>query len=77
MEQGQITPADCAHLARNISSEEVESIALCYLGFDEATIKNIRRDAGNSEAFSREVIQIWANKNPGENQKQVGTRCQL
>ena len=70
---GQLTNNQIVRLAAAISSRDMESIALGYLGIEEETIKNFkdaRRD--NLEAFNRDIIQHWVYKNPEEDQ--VGVR---
>ena len=49
----------------------MESIAEGYLDISRVTVGNIRREnQGNPEAFNRDIIHHWANKNP-ENQVKV------
>ena len=69
---GQLTNNQIIRLAAAISSRDMESIALGYLGIEEETIKNFkeaRRD--NLEAFNRDIIQHWVCKNPEPNQAEV------
>ena len=68
-----LTRRQIVRLGATISADNMESIAEGYMDIDDVTIKNIRRDASNSEAFNRDVIRHWANKHP-ENQVQV---CKL
>ena len=71
-EEHKLTTSIRAALARSISRESVEAFAAEHLGFDDATIENIRDEAnGKSEAFNRKIFEVWANKNAGDNQKQV------
>ena len=65
-----LTRRQVVRLAAAISADNMESIAEGYLDIDDVTIKNIRRDANNSQAFNRDVIRYWANKHP-DNQVQV------
>ena len=58
-----LTPKQIVRLASAISADNMESIAEGYLDLSPETIKNIRRDASNSEAFNRDVVRHWANKN--------------
>ena len=67
---GPLTRRQVVRLAAAISADNMESIAEGYMDINDVTIKNIRRDASNSEAFNRDVIRHWANKHP-ENQAQV------
>ena len=70
MADGPVTDQDCANLARKVSKQIIELIAIPYLGFNDETVKNLEHDnAGNDEKFNREIFQAWANKNPGNNQK--------
>ena len=66
----QLTRKQIVRLAPSISADNMESIAEGYMDIDPETIKNIRRDASNSEAFNRDVIRYWSYKNP-ENQVKV------
>ena len=70
--EGQLTNNQIVRLAAAISSRDMESIALGYLGIEEETIKNFkdaRRE--NLEAFNRDIIQHWVCKNPEPNQAEV------
>ena len=69
----QLTRKQIVRLAASISADSMESIAEGYMDISPETIKNIRRDASNSEAFNREILRTWANRNPS-NQIQV---CRL
>ena len=69
---GQLTNNQIVRLARAVSSRDMESIALGYLGIEEEATKNFkdaRRD--NMEAFNRDIIQHWGHKNPEPNRMQV------
>ena len=70
-DKSQLTRRQIVRLASAISADNMESVAEGYLAIDHETIKNIRRDASNSEAFNRDIIRYWSNKNP-DNQAQVG-----
>ena len=70
--EGQLTNNQIVRLARVISSQDMESIGLGYLGIEEETIKNLkdaRRD--NVEAFNRDIIHHWIHRNPEPNQATV------
>ena len=58
-------------LAAAISIDNMMSIAEGYMDIDNETVKNIRSNEGDSEAFNRAILRYWANKHP-ENQVQVG-----
>ena len=63
-DSGLLTKRQIVRLAASISSDNMESIAEGYMDISPETVKNIRRDASNSEAFNRDIIRFWANKNP-------------
>ena len=68
----QLTGEQVVSLAAAIPVDEMRAIAEGYMGISEATVKNLLyENIGQAEAFNREIIRIWANKNP-ENQTQVG-----
>ena len=71
-DKGRLTPRQIVQLASVISADNMESIAEGYLGINDETIKNIRRDASNSEAFNRYIVKHWMCKNP-DNQVQVSS----
>ena len=72
MQQGRLTTAQRTHLAREISCQNMESIALGYLGFDQEVIDSLKKaHTENTEAFNREILYRWANQNPGNDQVQV------
>ena len=62
-DRGQLSPKQIVRLGAAISADNMESIAEGYMKIDPETVKNIRRDASNSEAFNRETIRYWSNKN--------------
>ena len=66
----RLTPRQIVRLARTISADNMAAIAEGYMDIDEVTIKHTERDTTNAEAFNREIIKLWANKNP-KNQAQV------
>ena len=69
---GQLTNRQYVQLGRAISSPDMESIALGYLNVDLMIIKSKQFEhRGNSEAFNRDILRRWANRNPGPNQVQV------
>ena len=72
MEQGRLTNAEIVPLAREISCQNMESIALGYLGFDQDVIDSLKiAPRENMEAFNRAILRRWANQNPGNDQVQV------
>ena len=69
---GQLTNRQYVQLGRAISSPDMESIALGYLNIDLMIIKSKQFEhRGNCEAFNRDILKRWANKNPGPCQVQV------
>ena len=69
-ESGQLTQKQIVRLGAAISADKMESIAEGYMEINEETIKDIRRNASNSEAFNRDIIRYWSNIHP-DNQVQV------
>ena len=74
---GHVTQKQIVLLAAAISAGAMESIAEGYMDISPETVKNLRRDASNSEAFNREVIRYWANKITGPSQIRVRSRIFL
>ena len=66
----QLTRRQIVRLGAAISADAMESIAEGYMDISPETVKNIRRDASNSEAFIRDIIRYWAYRNQ-ENQVEV------
>ena len=60
--EGRLITEQIARLAAAISADNMASIAEGYMGISHETVKNIRQDEGNSQAFNREIIRSWANK---------------
>ena len=72
MEQGRLTNVHIVPLAREISCQNMESIALGYLGFDQDVIDSLKTaHRENVEAFNRDILRRWANQNGGNNKVQV------
>ena len=69
-DNGCLSPKQIVHLAAAIAADKMELIAEGYMDITNETVKNLRLDTRNSEAFNREIIRTWANMNPG-NQVQV------
>ena len=59
-----LTEEQIFRLADAISADNMMSIAFGYMDISNETIKNLRRDASNSEAFNRDIIKLWKNRNP-------------
>ena len=66
----KLTNKQIVRLAAAISIDNMTSIAEGYMGINNETVRNIRRNEGNSEAFNRAILRHWTNKHP-ENQVQV------
>ena len=78
MEGGKLTNNQIVRLARAISSNDMESIGLGYLGIEEETIRNLKAEhRENIEAFNRSLIRNWTNRNAGPDQAQVYKLCLL
>ena len=58
-----LTNRQIQRLGDAISRDDMESFALGYLDIDNAIIKNMKREE-TAEAFNREVLFRWRNKNP-------------
>ena len=71
-EERQLTDSQIADLARAISSEDMETVAVGFLGIDEAVIINLRKTHWKDPvAFNREVLRVWTKQNEGNEQVQV------
>ena len=66
-----VTRKQIVRLAAAITANNMESIAEGYMDIDNETVKNLRRDASNSEGFNRDVLRYWTNKNSGPSQVRV------
>ena len=71
---GRMTQKQIVLLSAAISSNNMEAIAEGYMDISGETIKNLRRDASNSEAFNRDVLHYWTNKITGPSQIRVRSR---
>ena len=70
-ESKRLTDADLARLANNISSHDMEKLALKYLGFDNETMTTaLYSHRENSHAFNKDMLGQWMNKNR-DNSRQV------
>ena len=64
-------------LGAAIPANNMAAIAEGYMGISSVTIKNKKyENKDDSEAFNREIIRHWANKNP-ENQVKVSLKIWL
>ena len=61
-------------LAPAIAAKDMKTIAEGYLDIAPETVKNIDDEKrGDAEAFNREIIRYWRNRNPGRDQVKVIT----
>ena len=67
----KLTNKQIVRLAAAISIDNMSSIAEGYMDINNETVKNIRRNEADSEAFNRAILRYWANKHP-DNPMQVG-----
>ena len=71
----QLTRKQIVRLAAAISADNMASIAEGYMDISDETIKNLQyENRGRAQAFSRDVIKHWVNKNSGPTQIQVNTQ---
>ena len=64
---GQLTGSQITRLAAAISAKDMKAIAEGYLKLEAETVKNIQYENGwDAEAFTRDIIRHWRNKNPGD-----------
>ena len=65
-DSGQLTNRQIVRLAAAISANNMVAIAEGYLDIDDATIKNKKyENKDDAQAFNREIIKEWRNKNSG------------
>ena len=57
-----LTNRQIQRLGAAISRDDMEMISVGYLNIDNNIVKNMKREE-NGEAFNREVIYHWRNKN--------------
>ena len=70
-ESQQLTDEQIGQLAKVISEQNMEFLADEYLELKYETVISCRRMAEmDPEAFNREIIKRWRNRNPG-NSRQV------
>ena len=69
---GHVTRKQIVRLAAAISADNMAAIAEGYMDIDDATIKNLQyENKGQAQAFNREILRYWTNKNSGPTQIQV------
>ena len=68
----RLTPRQIVRLAAVVPANNMAAIAEGYTDIDEATIKNQQYENKDSaEAFNREIMKFWINKNSATNEVQV------
>ena len=67
----KLTDSVIAELAAAIPVEDMKTVALLKLGFNDTEVKNIKCDTGSSHEFNREILRTWRNRNAGQNQVKV------
>ena len=69
---GHVTRKQIVRLATAISADNMESIAEGYMDICNETVKNMwRENQGKVEAFNRDVLRYWTNKNSDPSQIRV------
>ena len=69
---GHVTRKQIVRLAAAISADNMAAIAEGYMDIDDATIKNLQyENKAQAQAFNREILRYWTNKNSGQTQIQV------
>ena len=69
--EGQLTQNQIVRLASSISMNNMAAIAEGYMDISDEVVKNKKSEnKDDAEAFNREIIKIWRNKNP-DNQIKV------
>ena len=72
MADGWLKYRQIERLASNVFARDMESLALGYLDLSEETVKSLRyENRGDREAFKRDILRKWANKNSGPDQVKV------
>ena len=69
-----LTDEQIGRLAAVVAMDDMEKIAQIFFGISSEKIKNTRSDYSKSEAFNREILRIFANKN-ADNQVEVLNFC--
>ena len=71
-QRGELSGSQIVRLAKEISTQAMESFAEGYLEIRDTTIKSLKEQhKNNMEAFNRDLIRTWTYKNPGECQVEV------
>ena len=72
----QLTRKQIVRLATAISADNMAAIAEGYMDIETETVKNLQyENRDKAQAFTRDVIRLWTNKNSGPNQIQVTFYC--
>ena len=76
-QHGELSGTQIVRLGKEISTQAMESLAEGYLEISDARIKSLKEQHKNNvDAFNRELIRNWGQRNPGENQVQVSVTKQ-
>ena len=68
----QLSEKNIVQLAAAIAAKDMKTIAEGYLDITPETVKNkLYETLGDAEAFNRDIIRYWANKNSGSEQVKV------
>ena len=70
--EGYLTSKQIVCLATAISADNMTAIVEGYMDISDETIKNKKyENKDDAEAFNREILKYWINKNSGPNQIMV------
>ena len=70
--EGYLTNRQIVRLAAAISANNMAAIAEAYMDIPSETIKNKKyENKDDAEAFNREILKYWCNKNSDNTQTQV------
>ena len=71
-EESDLSNSNISQLAAAIAATDMKTIAEGYLYIAPETVKNIQYENGwDAQAFNRDIIRHWANKNSGPEQVKV------
>ena len=69
---GKLTEPKIVDLGAALFQENINTIALKYLGFENETkVSNICSDSNEAEEFNRNIVRDWIYRNPDCDQVQV------
>ena len=71
-EESHLSNSNIVQLAAALAAKDMKTIAEGYLDIAPETVKNIQYENGwDAQAFNRDIIRNWANKNSGSEQVKV------